>query len=136
MVAGVLREMKESKCPKNLYNLTRRHFTQGIEAITMNSLRIEKNESRGYPQGSCCVPGLWNLHFNSLLQLNYIARTKVVTYAGDLLIATRGNSIRAVENYANAEMSKIDDWARRNKIKFNDKSKVMLVTRRKRKQAN
>ena len=24
---GVLREMKESKCPKNLCNLTRRYFT-------------------------------------------------------------------------------------------------------------
>ena len=39
------------------------------------------------------------------------------------------------ENYANAEMSKIDEWSRRNKIKFNDKkSKVMLVTRRKRRE--
>jgi hypothetical protein len=37
-----------------------------------------------------------------------------------------------VENGANAEMSKIDEWSRRNKIKFNDKkSKVMLVKRRK-----
>ena len=61
-------------------------------------------------------------------------RTKVAAYADDMLIATRGDSIRAVENYANAEMSKIDEWARRNKIKFNEKSKVMLVTRRKRRE--
>jgi len=40
-----------------------------------------------------------------------------------------------VENYANAERSKINEWSRRNKIKFNDKkSKAMLVTRRKRRQ--
>jgi acetyl/propionyl-CoA carboxylase alpha subunit len=40
-----------------------------------------------------------------------------------------------VENYANVEMSKIDEWSRRNKIKFNDeKSKVTLVTRRKRRE--
>jgi len=33
------------------------------------------------------------------------------------------------------ELSKIEGWSRRNKIKFNDKkSKVMLVTRRKRKE--
>jgi len=37
---GVFREMKESKCPKNLYNLTRSYFTQGTAAMTMNSLRI------------------------------------------------------------------------------------------------
>jgi hypothetical protein len=64
-----------------------------------------------------------------------MARTKVVAYADDLLIATRGDSVRATENYANAELSKIEGWSRRNKIKFNDKNfKVMLVTRRKRKE--
>jgi hypothetical protein len=64
-----------------------------------------------------------------------MARTKVVAYAEDLLIATRGDSIRAVDNYANEEPNKIEEWSRRNKIKFNDKkSKVMLVTRRKRRE--
>ena len=64
-----------------------------------------------------------------------MARTKVVAYADDLLIATTGDSVRAVANYANVELSKIDGWSRRNKIKFNDKkSKVMLVTKRKRRE--
>ena len=49
-------------------------------------------------------------------------------------MATRGNSIRAVENYTNVELRKINGWAKNNKIKFNDtKSKVMLVSIRKRK---
>ena len=62
-------------------------------------------------------------------------RTRVVAYADDFLLATRGVTVRATENYANAELSKIEGWSRRNKIKFNDKkSKVMLVTRRKRKE--
>jgi len=64
-----------------------------------------------------------------------MARTKVVAYADDLLIAKRGDSIRAVENYANVEMSKINEWSRRNNIKFkHKKSKAMLVTRRKRRE--
>ena len=45
-----------------------------------------------------------------------MARSKVAAYADDLLIATR-YSIRAVENCANAEMSKIDEWARRLNLK-------------------
>ena len=105
---GILKELKESKCPKNLYNPTKSYFTQRSAALAMNNLRIEKPVSRGSPQGSCVGPGLWNLQFNSLLQLKFMARTKVVAYADDLLIAVRGDSIRAVENYANAEMSKID----------------------------
>ena len=64
-----------------------------------------------------------------------MARPKVVAFADDLLIATKGDSVRAVENYANVELSKIDGWSRKNKIKFNDKKcKVMLVTRRKRRE--
>jgi len=96
------------KCPKNLYNLTKSYFIQRTAAMTMNSLGIEKPVIRGCPQGSCCGPGLWNLQFNSLHQLKFMARTKVAAYADDLLIATRGDSIRAVENYTDAEISKIE----------------------------
>ena len=39
------------------------------------------------------------------------------------------------ENIANVEMSKISTWAKANKIQFNErKSKVLLLTRRKRKE--
>ena len=65
----------------------------------------------------------------------FLARTKVVAYADELLIATRGKSVREVENFANLELSKIERWSRKNKIRFNEKkSKVMLVTRRKRRE--
>jgi hypothetical protein len=90
---GVLRELKESKCPKNLYNLMMSYFTQCNAALTMNSLRTEKPISRGLPQGSCCGPGFWNLQFNLLSHLKFMARTKVVAYADDLPVAIRGDPI-------------------------------------------
>ena len=44
-------------------------------------------------------------------------------------------SIGEAENFANIELNKISEWATYNKIKFNErKSKVMLMTRRKRKE--
>jgi ATP-dependent Clp protease adapter protein ClpS len=56
----------------------------------------------------------------------------VVAFADDLIMATRGDSVRAVENYVNVELSKIDGWSKNNKTKSNDKkSKVMLISRRK-----
>ena len=64
-----------------------------------------------------------------------MARTKLVAFADDLIMATRGESVRAVESYVNVELSKINGWSKNNKTKFNDKkSKVMLVSRRKRKE--
>jgi hypothetical protein len=68
------------------------------------------------------------------LELKYVARTKVVAFADDLIMATRGESVRAVEDYVNIELSKPNGWSKNNKTKFNDKkSKVILVSRRKRK---
>ena len=47
----------------------------------------------------------------------------------------KADSIREAENIANVELSKISEWAKDNKIRFNEqKSKVMLMTRRKRKE--
>jgi hypothetical protein len=60
-----------------------------------------------------------------------------VTFADDLILAIRGDSASVVENYSNGEMRKITAWATRNKIRFNDeKSKVVLVTRRKKRTKN
>jgi len=62
-------------------------------------------------------------------------RTKVVAFADDLIMATRGESVRAVKNYVNVELSKINVWAKNKKTRFNNKnSKVMIVSRRKRKE--
>ena len=58
-----------------------------------------------------------------------------MAFADDLLLAVRGESVRAVENYANAELTKITLWSKNNEIIFNEeKSKVMLPSRRKRRE--
>ena len=49
---GILRELKEHKCPKNLYKLTMNYFTQRTAAVATNSLKTEKIVTRGRPQGS------------------------------------------------------------------------------------
>ena len=64
--------------------------------------------------------------------LKFMTQTKVVAFADDLILATRGESVKVVENYSNAELSKIALWSKNKKIIFNErKSKVMLVSRRK-----
>jgi hypothetical protein len=58
-----------------------------------------------------------------------------VAFADDLMRMIRADSISEAENIANVEMEKIAIWAENNKTKFNDeKSKVLLRTRRKRKE--
>ena len=129
----ILKELRDCKCPKNIYELTTSYFTQRSAVTATNTLRSKKEISRSCPQGSCSGPGFWNLQYNSLLQLNFMDPTKLVAFTDDLIMATRGGTVRAVENYVNVELSKINEWSNKNKTRFNDKkSEVMIVSRRKR----
>jgi len=57
-----------------------------------------------------------------------------VAFADDLILMIRADSISEAENIANVEMGKITMWAE-NKTKFNEeKSQVMLMTRKRKEQ--
>ena len=131
---SVLKNLKDSGCPRNLYNLTKSYFSQRIATLSTN-IKLERIVTKGCPQGSYLGPGLWNILYNSLLNLQFSNRTKVIAFADDLILLTRAKTVREAENIANIELSKISAWAKDNKTRFNDqKSKVMLMTRRKRRE--
>ena len=91
--------------------------------------------TKGIPQGSCSGPEFWNILYNSLLTLELTSRSKAKAFADDLIILTRGETVAEAENYMYLELRKIQEWAQNNKMKFNEnKSKVMLMSRRKRKE--
>ena len=88
----------------------------------------ERAVSRGCPQGSCFGPGMWNVFYNSLLNLKFTGSTKIIASADDLLLLTRGETVSEIENIANLELTKISKWAREKKVRFNEKkSKTMLM---------
>jgi len=67
------------------------------------------------------------------LTLELTSHSIAIAFAGDLLILTRGEKVEA-EKYMNLEMRNFQEWAQ-NKLKFNlNKSKAMLMSRRKRKE--
>ena len=134
-VPSVLKSLQESGCPRNLYNLTKNYFSQRKATIATNNIKIEKAVSKGCPQGSCLGPGMWNIFYNQLLNLKFTSGTKIIAFADDLIILTRGKSVSEIENTANTELTEISKWAINNKVRFNDKkSKVVFMTRRKRKE--
>ena len=85
--------------------------------------------------GIFCGPGLWNIQYNSLLNLEFVEQTNVIAFADYLLIVMKAESIREAENITNMEMKKVLTWAKNNKTKFNEqKYKAMVISRRKRKE--
>jgi len=132
---SILKELKDSGCPRNLYHLSQGYFSQRSAVMSTNGVSIERRVIKGCPQGSCCGPGFWNLLYNSLLKMEFTRHSKAIAYADDLIILTKGESIVEAENYMNLDLRKISEWAHNNKLKFNEhKSKVMLMSRRKRKE--
>jgi hypothetical protein len=132
---AILKGLRDVKCPRNLYQLIQAYFRERRAVISINSSTVEKNITKGSPQGSCCGPGFWNLQHNSLHNLRYSNHTKTEALTEDLLITTKADSIAEAENTANVELSKVSAWAKENRIRFNEqKSKAILMTRRKRKE--
>jgi len=132
---AILKGLRDAKCPQNLYHLAQDYLKERKSVITINSFNIEKSITKGCPQASCCGPGFWNIQYNPLLNLKYTNHSKVVAVADDLIIMIKAESIGEAENIANVELNKITEWTTDNKIRYNEeKSKVMLMTRRKRKE--
>jgi hypothetical protein len=103
--------------------------------MTINNIKIERAVNKGCPQVSCLGPGMWNIFYNTLLNLKFKSGTKIIAFADDLELLTRGKLVSEHEDTANAELTKISKWVKENKVRFNDKnSKLMLMTRRKRKE--
>ena len=92
---------------------------------------MEKEVQKGCPPGSSCGPGFWNVMYNSLLNLKFNSRTKVIAFADDLIVLTREACKMETENYSNEDLKKIERWGTDNKIEFNDKkSKVLFISRK------
>jgi hypothetical protein len=132
---NILKILKDLNCPKNLHYLTKSYLSQRTAVMTTNTLQVVREVSKRCPQGSCCGPGLWNIQYNPLLNLEFRMQTKAIALVDDLLLAVKAESIREAENITNIEMNKILTWAKNNKLTFNEeKSKAMVITRRKRKE--
>jgi hypothetical protein len=132
---SVLKNLPENGCPRNLFNLTKNYFSQRNATLATNNITIEREVSKCDPQGSCLGPGMWTFSYKSLLNLTFMSGTNIVAFTDYLLLLTRGKSVSEVVNIANIELNKVSRWAKENKVRFNrQKSKVMFMTRRKRKE--
>ena len=128
---AIISALKEMNCPKNLFKLTLDYFNERKAILQQNDITIVREVTKGCPQGSCCGPGFWNILYNSLLSIEYHKNSKVIAFADDLLLLSKGRSSLEAETTANYDLYKIANWARENKMQFNqDKSKVMLISKK------
>ena len=113
-----------------MYILTQNCFRDKVAIYYANTYKAERKVSMGCPQGSCCGSGLWNVLYNTLLNLDFSSHTKVIAFADDLAIMSQGKTPTEAEAYANSDLARIEKLAKENKLRFNEtKSKAMMITR-------
>jgi len=83
-----------------------------VAILHANTYIVERKVSMGCPQGSCCGPGLWNVLYNTLLNLEFSSHTKIIDFADDLAIFTHRKTPSEAEVYANSDLAKTEKWAR------------------------
>jgi hypothetical protein len=104
---SILKGLEDSGCPRNLFYLSQGYFGQRTAVMSTNIVSIERRVTKVCPQGSCCGPGFWDLLYNSLLKMEFTSHSKAITFADDLIILTKGESIIEAKNYMNVELRKI-----------------------------
>jgi len=90
---AILYNLRKLQCPSNLYNLTRSYFSDRVAILCANTYRKERKVTKGCPQGSCCGPGLWNVLYNTILDLDFSSNTKAIAFA-DSLTGKRQQKLR------------------------------------------
>jgi len=90
-----------------------------------NCIKLERAVSIGCPQGSCLGPGMWNIFYNSLLNLRFAGSTKTIAFADDLLLLITGETVSEIENIANLELTKISKWARETRLDSTKRSRKL-----------
>jgi hypothetical protein len=73
---SILNNLRKLRCPSNRYNLTRSYFSDRVAIWHSNTYRIERTGLRSMPQGSRSGPGLWNVMYDALLNLEYSTHSK------------------------------------------------------------
>jgi hypothetical protein len=105
----ILSNLRDQRCPKNLYDLSLNYFRDRTASLQTNTHTIKRTVTKGCPQGSCCAPGFWNIMYNALLNLNFSSHTKVIAFADDLAVLTKGKKLSEAEAFANSDLAKIEN---------------------------
>jgi len=83
-----------------------------------------QNINRGVPQDSTLGPPLFAFYINDLPK---VSRFRTTMFADDTLLTISSNNPQQLNTLANAELQKINNWMRINKLSLNYKKTTFMI---------
>jgi hypothetical protein len=123
----ILNNLRDFRIPGNLYYLSKSYFMDRKAKLWFQNLEIEKNLTKGCPQGSACGPGFWSIIYNSLLELDLPDNSIIQGFADDTLVMVSGQSISEIQSKANIILNSVKEWSLENKLEFNASKTVSVL---------
>jgi hypothetical protein len=128
---SILLQLRKNKTSKNIYLTIKSYLTDREAIVVFGEEYIKKSLTKGLSQGSALGPGLWNIMFNDLLQIELPENSELQAYCDDTGAIITGNDINKIEEIANQVLEKLQNWGINHKIEFNpNKTKAVLFTNR------
>jgi hypothetical protein len=135
MVASDTTRSERLQLPKKSIHAQQRFLQQQNSSHNHKKPHHRTAYNKRLPHGVLLGAGFWNILYNSVLTLELNSRSRAIAFADDLIILTRGETVTEAENFMNSELTKVQKWAQNDRLILNEnKQKVMLLTRRKRKE--
>jgi ribonuclease HI len=97
----------------------------------LGSGRIERQVTRGTPQGGVLSPLLWLLVVDEFLESPAARATHVVAYADDIALLVTGKFPSTLSEILTSALRELEEWANRGGLGINpSKTELVLFTRR------
>lgn len=129
----LMEKLRGSKCPKDWYYLINNYLKERQATYSRDGTTIRKITNRGCPQGSSSGPGIWNLVYDGMLELNQqFDWSRFQAYADDGLIIVWADDKQELVRRCDTVIKSVFEWGKQNKLKFSpEKTEILAVFRKK-----
>ena len=103
----ILKQLKRKRCPKNLYDIIESYLNDRFSILKTGNITISKKLDKGCPQGSALGPGLWNINYDNLLEIETPKNSEIMGFCDNTKVLVFGKDIKQIEINANQILEKM-----------------------------
>lgn len=124
----LLKRFRLANVGQNTYQAISMYLQDRKAYIRYGEDVVNRNITKGCPQGSVLGPTLWNMAYDSLLRKQYPEGVSIIAFADDTVVLVEGDTVQQLTDKFTASMHSIESWAEKVKLSFSvQKTQAMVL---------